>query len=502
MSEKEAVDVDSAAPEPDLLDAFFAEIANAEAQASGSPDKALPTEIESTPKSPIEPDAMSGESVKVEDSLEPSSKNSPLTENVPEKVVSPEVSPRSSDSIVMMPDEAKDVVPETTHPGAASEIDTTTVTTEGEIPYEAAENIPESPASPPSHDFSIEDLLSQDGDHPKMMPIPAEEPVFKRPVSPNRIAVVEDVPAQSRSEDSQSAPAGGALRVRKEPRVAPHHPVQKCFLSQQKRKRPETESGLLAAILGNLRSPMGKLLIPDSVLVDYLDEAGVDVVADAKVPRLLGVAAEHHTANIIQDVFQIYVDGQQDRKRNGKERDGGAVSRPEKKDRPKAKMGRPLSAASSKDMKKKGQNYKEKKRKKHAYPEDLPSSTADSPMDLDQEHVGGANSHYDEDGDPRSSNPIHNGERMEHLRSDGPPFSIASQEAMEMDADRSEVRSVISKDERESERATGGGGGRKESKRDREKDAAEKRNILTLDLLAPVLREQGYHLGNAPYFVN
>ena len=154
-------------------------------------------------------------------------------------------------------------------------------------------------------DYSIEDLVTQDIDLPKPASPVLEKPVFKRPMSPSNVSAavaLDETTAStaptttsvSRADDTAHAPFP-ALRARKDVRVAP----QKCFLSQQKRKRPETDTGLLASILGALHGPMGKLLIPDAVLMDYLDEAGVDV-ADVKVPRLMGVVAEHHSANIIQ----------------------------------------------------------------------------------------------------------------------------------------------------------------------------------------------------------
>lgn len=109
------------------------------------------------------------------------------------------------------------------------------------------------------------------------------------------------------------------------------NPVQKCFLTGVKRKRPETDTGHVASILASLQDEK-KLMLPDALLVDYLAEAGVRV-NDAKVARLVGAAAEHHTASIIQDVLQIFVDGQQERKKNpgrAKEIEGPRTDKVEK----------------------------------------------------------------------------------------------------------------------------------------------------------------------------
>jgi len=111
-------------------------------------------------------------------------------------------------------------------------------------------------------------------------------------------------------------------------------------------------------------------------------------------------------------------------------------------------------------------------------------------MDVDSEKNGG-----DDEESPAQ-------ERADEKSLDdgGPPTSHV--EAMDVDQDRSEARSIVSRDDRDSERGDRGVT-KREARKEREREAAaDKRNILTLDLLIPVLREQGYHLGCAPYFVN
>ena len=66
-------------------------------------------------------------------------------------------------------------------------------------------------------------------------------------------------------------------------------------------------------------------------------------------------------------------------------------------------------------------------------------------------------------------------------------------EADDEAAEKSTVKSIVSKDEKEGTAA--------KTKREREKEA-EKRHVLSLEHLTPVLREHGYHVGRPPYFVN
>ena len=141
----------------------------------------------------------------------------------------------------------------------------------------------------------------------------------------------------------------------------------------------------------------------------------------------------------------------------------------------------------SKEFHTKDPKSKDNKKKKHG-PSDDPLSS-DSPMDGESEKNV---ENHDEEEDDRSGY-----DKPEHKSSlDGPGPSHDA--AMDIDVgDRSEARSIVSRDERDTDRD------RVTKKREREREReAEKRSVLTLDLLVPVLRDQGYHLGAPPYFVN
>lgn len=73
---------------------------------------------------------------------------------------------------------------------------------------------------------------------------------------------------------------------------------------------------------------------------------------------------------------------------------------------------------------------------------------------------------------------------------------ITPAESGETEEDLQEKATTKSTVSKEGEESTS-----KKLKKEKDKEA-EKKNIMTLDLLAPVLREQGYQVGRPLYFVN
>ena len=135
---------------------------------------------------------------------------------------------------------------------------------------------------------------------------------------------------------------------------------------------------------------------------------------------------------------------------------------------------------------------KTKKKKKDTSDGDTNSDSAS--MDVD-----GGNVNYDSETPARNTIEIlplseKGGSSVEIL-----PFTSAQSEAMDIDMDSAvlskEIR-IISSNVHKDDRST-----RKERKEKVEKEV-EKKNVLTLEMLAPVLKEHGYQLANPPYFVN
>ena len=223
--------------------------------------------------------------------------------------------------------------PPSTSPPAAE------VTRDGKEFEHADEPLKNSPPSSP-HLSTADGQKSVESteEHPERQ---LDDGVFKRPFTP-RSSPVRTEGSSSTSDAPLSHPP---LRSRRQFHRMEPHPTQKCFLTGVKRKRAGTESGEIINMLSLLKDG-NKLLIPDLLLMDYMQEAGLEV-EETKVVRLMGAGAEHHTACIIQDAMQVLLDGQHEKRRNppkDKDKDTAAPKQEKTVQKPKpAKTGRPAS---------------------------------------------------------------------------------------------------------------------------------------------------------------
>ncbi|GAV01544.1 hypothetical protein RvY_12240 [Ramazzottius varieornatus] len=357
--------------------------------------------------------------------------------------------------------------------------------------------IPAVLSSPPMHEFSIEDLLTQDTiSNPTEAPKPEEDfsGIFKRPFSPGQTPQSPKTSEEEASdEDDRMDESVPSLQE-----VPAQRPAQKCFLKVQRKRRPETEASHVLNIVRALQKP-GKLGLPDSVLAHYLSQAGMEV-GDAKVARMLGAAAEHHTACIVQDAFQIYVNNhlhEKKRGKEGKEKDGGSgKGEKDKAVKTPNKIGRPPSSFSGKSLEKKKNSPKLHQSKTKSKKKELSDGDSSDATSMD---VDGEKASYDSDIPVRDTIEIiplneKSGKSVEIL-----PLLSSEPDSMDVDGE-SETRpkeiKIISSNVLRDERLI-----RKERKEKVEKEA-ERKNVLTLDILAPILREHGYQVGYPPYFVN
>ncbi|XP_055343550.1 uncharacterized protein LOC129591772 [Paramacrobiotus metropolitanus] len=352
--------------------------------------------------------------------------------------------------------------------------------------------------------FSAQPPAAPPTDVEKEEPPKAEEkepeapPVFKRPFSPRAASPTEGAAAPGERERDVSSQYA---RMRRELRLQPH-PLQRCFLTGIKQKRAETDDGHMAAILnvsdGQVLKDSGKLLLPDVVLQSYLAEAGLEV-RDSKVARLVGAMAEQHTGSLVQDAMQIFLDGQHERRRPGGGGGGGNPHPPAANAKDKetasgvsgvssqtssstatsstgsATGGKPAKGKAAKNTNGKKSGGKGKRRKADTDPSEPPADDLSLPLDTP-----------DLPGDPADT-------------PGGPPDPAAP------DGDGGAAGEVLSERGAEEKAASIVSGRDKDrhrlTRREREKEA-ERRNLLSMELLAPVLREHGYQVGRPPYFVN